>query len=174
MKERGVIMKAKKTVGLALLVGIGTIGALLASIPVPALAAGATAWNAKDMMDNAYKTGESGGSVTEIDGAVISGWVGTFTTWALGIAIAIFVLKIVLTAIDRMLFASDANGSKVMGDKTKSVLTRIPLIGAYEPDVDWKEVFIHFGKQLAIVVGAWIFVQLVVNLVMFAFGALNQ
>ncbi|RAP50740.1 MAG: hypothetical protein BZ138_06380, partial [Methanosphaera sp. rholeuAM270] len=114
----------------------------------------------------------------------ISGWVGTFTTWALGIAIAIFVLKIVLTAIDRMLFASkSASSSGGMGGKSSGgsggvtggdVLTRIPLIGAYDSAVDWKEVFIHFGKQLAIVVGAWIFVQLVVNLVMFAFGALNQ
>ncbi|RAP50742.1 MAG: hypothetical protein BZ138_06390 [Methanosphaera sp. rholeuAM270] len=163
----------KKTVGLALLVAIGVIGALLASIPVPALAAGPTAWNAKDMMDNAYKTGESGGSVTEIDGAVISGWVGTFTTWALGIAIAIFVLKIVLTAIDRMLFASAKGSDGIGGVGGGDVLTRIPLVGAYAPTVSWKEVFIHFGKQLAIVVGAWIFVQLVVNLVMFAFTALN-
>ncbi|RAP50743.1 MAG: hypothetical protein BZ138_06395 [Methanosphaera sp. rholeuAM270] len=169
------MMNVKKTVGFALLVAIGVIGALLASIPVPALAAGPTAWNAKDMMDNAYKTGESGGSVTEIDGAVISGWVGTFTTWALGIAIAVFVLKIVLTAIDRMLFASNAGGSTGLGGVSGGgVLTRIPLVGAYDKDVLWKEVFIHFGKQLALVVGAWIFVQLVVNLVMFAFDALNN
>ena len=183
-------MGFKKTIGFAGLLAVGMASAaspVLAFANTPAGGGGGgggvsgKAWTASGMMGSAYGNVGTGG-VTDFTPAMFADWISTFTTWALGLAIAAFVLKIVLTAIDRMIFSNEGGkatgqggqgqnrGAKVQGG---GILKSIPLVGAYDEELGWKEIFIHFGKQVAVVAGAWILVQLVVNVVLFAFGAIT-
>jgi len=168
-------MSIKRVIGgLALAVG-GITGAAILSNPGTALAAG-LGWNANDMI--ATTTGTTGMTATDIRQETLAGWVQNFTTWILGIAIVLFVLKVVLTAVDRLVFGNNGSGSGDRGSKSDSkngggVLCQIPLIGAYDPSMDWKNIFIHFGKNLAIVAGAWVIVQIVTGVILFVFGALT-
>lgn len=157
----------KKAIGGALLAtGIG-------AMMLPASAHASTlGWNASCMVENA--SGGTGLKGVKFTPAGLSGWVQTFTQWILGIAIVLFVLKVVFTAIDRLLFANVTDPSKNTkgGSGTSDgILQRIPLIGAYPAELAWKEVWIHFGKNLAICAGAWILVQIVVGVVLFVFDA---
>lgn len=94
--------------------------------------------------------------------------------WVLGLAVVIFVLKVVLTAVDRML-NDNRNGER-------SFLVNIPIIGAYpQPEqggygssgggYTWKRVWINFAVQLVIAIGAWLLVGLVTGLLS---GIFNQ
>lgn len=162
----------KKALGGALLAsGLASFMMLLPSH------AHALGWKAQDMI--AQTSG-----VTELDAkpitqADVAGWVNTMTVWILGLAIVFFVLKVVLTAIDRMLFQNKMDGGgkggggRGTGSAEETVLNRIPFIGAYPQDVPWKEIWIHFGKNVAIVAGAWILVNLVVNIVLWIFGSVT-
>lgn len=162
----------KKALGGALLAsGLASFMMLLPSH------AHALGWKAQDMI--AQTSG-----VTELDAkpitqADVAGWVNTMAVWILGLAIVFFVLKAVLTAIDRMLFQNKIDGGgkggggRGTGSAEETVLNRIPFIGAYPQDVPWKEIWIHFGKNVAIVAGAWILVNLVVNIVLWIFGSVT-
>lgn len=162
----------KKALGGALLAsGLASFMMLLPSH------AHALGWKAQDMI--AQTSG-----VTELDAkpitqADVAGWVSTMTVWLLGLAIVFFVLKVVLTAIDRMLFQNKMDdggkggGGRGTGSAEETVLNRIPFIGAYPQDVPWKKIWIHFGKNVAIVAGAWILVNLVVNIVLWIFGSVT-
>lgn len=161
----------KKALGGALLAsGLASFMMLLPSH------AHALGWKAQDMI--AQTSG-----VTELDAkpitqADVAGWVTTIIVWILGLAIVFFVLKVGLTAIDRMLFQNKMEGggkggSRGTGSADETVLNRIPFIGAYPQDVPWKEIWIHFGKNVGIVAGAWVLVNLVVNIVLWIFGSVT-
>lgn len=173
----------KKTIGLALLASGGLASGVVA-VPSKALALG---WDPESMV--AQTTGTTGMSAANINQQSLANWVQGFTTFLLGIAIVLFVLKVVLTAVDRMLFknniggGSGGGGSNPMartapsgggGSGSGFSLANIPIIGAYPQDTEWKDVFIHFGKNVAIVAGAWVLVQIVVGVILFVFGTITN
>ena len=161
----------KKKIGAAFL-GIAGAASMLLALPSTAMAA--IGWDPKDMINKAG--GDSGvglkaGSITQES---LANWVMGFTTFILGIAIVLFVLKVVLTAVDRMVLGNvDGSGKSTKGNGGFS-LANIPIIGAYDYNVEWKTVFIHFGKNVAIVAGAWVLVQIVVSVILFVFGTLTN
>ena len=169
-------MSIKRRIGgLALTLG-GLTGAAILSVPSTALALG---WEANQMISQT--TGTTGMTAASINQNTLATWVQNFTTWILGIAIVMFVLKVVLTAVDRLVFDSgpDKSGQtkrNLEGGKGNGggVLCQIPLIGAYDPSMAWKDIFIHFGKNLAIVAGAWVIVQIVTGVILFVFDALTK
>ena len=165
--------KIQSAIGFAALSASGVAAAVL-SMPTTAMALG---WKANDMIQNT--SGATGMNAASINKETLATWVQNFTTWILGIAIVLFVLKVVLTAVDRLVFDSGADNKKTMGQNAKGqngggILCQIPLIGAYDPTMAWKDIFIHFGKNLAIVAGAWVIVQIVTGVILFVFDALTK
>ena len=170
----------------------GVLGAMSALLPVEAFAQsggnGGIGWNPTDML-NKTNTGGGNFNATTINQQTVFNWVQTITTWVLGIAIVLFVLKVVLTAIDRMVFDPDKGGTGGGGGgggmgggggnrggrqgSGESILSRIPIIGAYDASMSWKEIWKSFAKNIAIVAGAWVLVQLIAGIVMFAFNTIT-
>jgi hypothetical protein len=167
--------KLNKTLGSLLLLSSG----LATAATIAPQYASALGWEANDMIKNT--TGATGMTAATIDQQSLAKWVTDFTTFLLGIAIVLFVLKVVLTAIDRMIFKSDIGGSD--GGKQRSgsgggsssgfSLADIPFIGAYPQGTDWKDIWKHFALQIAIVAGAWVLVQVMVGVVLFVFSSLT-
>lgn len=167
-------MSIKKMIGSALL----CCSALLA----PVLALPQTALAIEGWTPDAAIRGMAGNSVSvkKFDEQTLMNWVQTMAMWLLGIAVILFVLKVVLTAVDRLVFGNqDGNvqfggkgGGKGGGDA--GILTKIPAIGAYPADVPWKEIWIHLAKNIAIVAGAWVLVQLIVQVVLWLFGTVTK
>lgn len=144
--------------------GAITAGTLLA----PATALANNQWNPKTMLQNA---GQSAGvHVNEINTSTVTGWVNTVVSWAIGIVVAIFVLRIALTAFDRMVLANN--------NSTAHIPFAYPNPGdeRYDPnDIrgntppegwTWKRIWINFAKNIAIVAGAWLLVQIVMQIVL--------
>ena len=126
------------------------------AMPAKAFAASGT-WNPEDIIQ--------GDSLdpTQIDANVISEWVRTFTTWIVGIAIVLFVLRVVITAVDRMLF----------GDEPDSFLKKLPsVLAAYGKDKKWKDIFKTFALQLAVCACAWLIVNILAGVILWAAGSL--
>lgn len=153
------------------------LASLAMTLPQQAFALG---WGAKDMISNTTKTTEL--DAKPITQKEVADWVTSVTTWVLAIAIVLFVLKVVLTAIDRLLFqqnvATGGQGTRAAGRGSatgdeQTLLQRIPFLGAYPQTEGWKEIWIHFGKNVAIVAGAWVLVNLVVNVVLWLFDAVT-
>ena len=121
-------------------------------------------FKASDMLGNAGNQG--GFKVDNINGSSINATVTAIAGWAIGVAVALFVLRIVLTAVDRMVL-----GGQDQYGQQQSVLSGIPIVGAYPPKQQdgsgytWKDVWLNFAKQLAICVGAWFGVSLVVGVI---------
>lgn len=164
----------KKALGGALLAT--GLASFVMMLPQQAFAAGSTlGWKADEMVKNT--TGVTGMEAKAISQADVAAWVTSITTWILGLAIVFFVLKVVLTAIDRMLFqnqvGTDSKGKAVSPNSDETMLNRIPFVGAYPQNMPWKEIWIHFGKNIAIVAGAWVLVNLVVNVILWLFGVLT-
>jgi hypothetical protein len=165
--------KLNKTLGSLLLLSSG----LATAATIAPQYASALGWEANDMIKNT--TGATGMTAATIDQQSLAKWVTDFTTFLLGIAIVLFVLKVVLTAIDRMIFKSDVGGSD-SGSKQRSggsssgfSLADIPFIGAYPQGTDWKDIWKHFALQIAIVAGAWVLVQVMVGVVLFVFSSIT-
>lgn len=163
----------KKLVGSALLAS-GVCAASIAAVPQNAMALG---WEPESMV--AQTTGTTGMTAANINQQSLATWVQNFTTFLLGIAIVIFVLKIVLTAVDKMLLKGPSSGSgspspssSKGGGSNIFDLTKIPIIGAYSGE--WGDIFKHFGIQVAVVAGAWVLVQIVVGVILFVFGTLTS
>lgn len=135
--------------------------ALNGSASVSSGSSGGT-WSPTDLLD------ESGVERKDVTGASVNGVVRNIAGWALGIAISLFVLRVVLTGIDRILVGNEGG---------HSFLSSIPLVGAYPPPsadgegYPWKDVWINFAKNLAMVVGAWVIVNAVVGLVEWAMNS---
>lgn len=113
------------------------------------------------------ETNTSGASGS-MKGDSVNSAVHNIVVWILGIAIGIFVMRVVLTAVDRMLISDSPDGS---------FLTNIPLVGAYPPPsrdggYAWKDIWISFAKQLAICVGAWVIVEAILGLISWLLGTI--
>ena len=146
----------------------------MSAFMLPKAAFAAQTWGADEII--------GGDSVdpTTIDAEVISGWVKTFATWAIGIAIVIFVLRIVITAIDRMLFQKDngsgnrsqgVNGSGGGGGNSDSPLSGLPsIIRPYTGD--WKSIFKTFALQLGVCACAWLIVNILAGVVLWVANSL--
>lgn len=134
--------------------------AVMAGAPTVALAD----WTPDDMLGKAGSEGSF--DVQKVNGDTINERVTAIAGWAIGIAVALFVLRVVLTAVDRMVL-----GGEDESGRQQSVLSGIPIIGAYPPKqrdgsgYTWKDVWLNFAKQLAVCVGAWFLVGLIVGIV---------
>ena len=169
-------MKAIKTIKYV----IGSLTAVaMAGLALPAQAFAASgSWGPSDIIQ--------GDSLdpTQIDANVISEWVRTFTTWIVGIAIVLFVLRIVITAVDRMLFGDPSGGGSSGGGmqprsngggggSSDSFLRsdNMPIIiRAY--DKPWKDIFKTFALQLAVCACAWLIVNILAGVILWASSSL--
>lgn len=149
--------------------GAGTLS-LLTGIPLLAApeVALADGWTQGVLDTSAQQVGQDSAGKPTAEG--ISETVRKVSGWILGIAIVLFVLKVVLTAVDRILVGNDSQS----GYPSNSFLTRIPIVGAYplptggqggERGYTWKDIWVHFGVQIAIAISAWFLVQLSIGIV---------
>lgn len=172
-------MNVSKT--LRYLSAVGTVavgsGAPMLLVPTAALAAGGgvstnNGFKATDMLNKAANDG--GFKVDTINADSINATVTKIASWAIGVAVSLFVLRVVLTAVDRMVL-----GGQDQYGQQQSVLSGIPVVGAYPPKQNdgsgytWKDVWMNFAKQLAICVGAWFGVSLVVGVVSWMMGSVT-
>lgn len=152
-----------KTMRCAMLIASmpAAIGTALAT---PAFAAGQ--WKVNDMLTNAGK--EAGVQPTQVTAGTITEWVNTIVSWAIGIFVAFFVLRIALTAFDRMVLANSNSTAHVPGAYPNPGDERYDpndVQGAPPEGWTWKRIWINFAKNIAIVAGAWAFVQLIMGIV---------
>lgn len=95
----------------------------------------------------------------------------------LGIAIAVFVLKVVLTAADRLLIGGTVAPGPAGPPQEQSMLSQIPLIGAYPPPeptgggYTWGAIFKRFFIQVSLCVGALLITELALGILKAAFSA---
>lgn len=92
----------------------------------------------------------------------------SFITGFLGLAVIVFVLKVVLTAVDRFIFVGSSNNG--------FRLDELPLIGAYRnPERDdghdggsawtWPHIWGHFAIQVGLCAGAWVITEFLIRLI---------
>lgn len=161
------IRKITKVVTCGMYVALGTAGAAILAAPVPALAASSSQWDVSSMLNSAGK--QSGSTPVDVSANTITTWVNGIVSWAVGIAVALFVLRIALTAFDRFVLANS--------NTTWHVPLAYPNPGDERYDENdiqgntppegwtWKRIWINFGKNLGIVAGAWLLVQLVMGII---------
>lgn len=173
-------MDVKKSIGkLALAAGFG--GVLAASAFAPAAYGAPVGWSVDEMLQSS-NVGDYIGDPTNINQSTISQKVSEIITWLFGIAVVLVVLRIALTAINRLVFKnpegsrSGGMGGGMGGGREgaeDSLLQKIPLVGAYPNHVPWKNVFGEAAKNIAIVAGVWVIMQVIVGFIQFAFTALQ-
>lgn len=128
-----------------------TIGAGLPLV-LPTLAVADDRFTPESIFEAAGETGST--EFAEVNGSALNARITDLAGWLLGVAIAIFVLKVILTAIDRMLIGGDvravpidkkpgrilaANQHKPKHAKAPnlSFLEAIPIVGVYpKPDAN--------------------------------------
>lgn len=163
--------------------------AILAGLPLvaaPSVALAGGDWIDGTLDTAAQQVGQSEAGTASGSGIIEK--VTAVTSWLLGIAIVIFVLKVVLTAVDRILFDRESNITHQVGNTNyfqNSALVSIPIIGAYPPPESrpnnpyaeradkgytWKRIWINFAVQILIAVAAWFFVQIIVSLLLAIFS----
>lgn len=111
-----------------------------------------------------------------------STFVRRVATWLLGLGVSLLVLKIAITGVDRILFGE--KNAHPMVDKVGNTiyikgtpLEDIPVIGAYPIKDDkgngytWADIWLIFAKNLAMILGAWLFVQAISGIVVMVFSA---
>lgn len=149
------------------------IGAATATLmPTTALAynSGAPDWSAGTMLSNGAS--DAGVKIRNVSSGDINDWVIGISKWIAGLAVVFFVLRVVMTAVDRMVLGNiddgQQHGGGTRGPQQNSGfrLSEIPVIGAYDPSVSWKQVWLNFAKNLAIVAGAYLIVMLIMNVVL--------
>lgn len=133
--------------------------AIVASNMVPTLAlAGGPGWGSDDIIDPGVKDSFQPNSMME--------GVQTLISAACGIAMVIFVAKVVLTAIDRFIFVGPGNNSR---------LDEIPLVGAY-PNPEklgpeggsawpWRRIWFNFAVQMLLCVSVFAITSLLFSIV---------
>ena len=98
---------------------------------------------------------------------------------SLGIAIAIFVLKVVLTAIDRLLLGGTVSPGPAGPPQEQSMLSQIPLVGAYPPPepmgggYTWGLIFKRFVIQVSLCVGALLITELALGILQGVFQSID-
>lgn len=169
-------MNMKDGIKTARYLTIGTTGvSILTLLAVPA-AAWAGQYTPDAMMQNAGKSGNI--SATTITTDTVTSWVNTVLFWAIGIAVALFVLRIGLTAIDRLVLANLQTNAHVPfafpnpGDERYS---QDEFRDGHTPPEGWtwKRIWLNFAKNLAIIAGAWLIVQVVMGIILYVFGGVN-
>lgn len=160
------IKKIMKVVTCGMYVALGTAGAAILAMPMPAMAAGGQ-YSVNDMLTSAGRN--AGITPTVVNGDTVTQWVNGIVSWAIRIAVALFVLRIGLTAFDRFVLANS--------NTTMHVPFAYPNPGDErydENDVQgntppegwtWKRIWINFGKNLGICAGAWLIVQFIMGII---------
>ena len=108
-------------------------------------------WDPSDIAGNI--AGTTNMNVTGFTQATIAGWVTSVTNWLLGIVLFLIVMKIVLTAVCRML----------EDQSTKELLQGLPIIGAYS-DPTWMPILKKILFNIGVALCAWVIVQLLVQI----------
>lgn len=161
------IRKVTKVVTCGMYAALGTAGVSILATPVPAMAAVGGQYGVSEMLNNAGR--DAGVQPTVINGSTVTYWVNGIANWAVRIAVAFFVLRIVLTAIDRFVLANSNTTAHVPlsypnpGDERydeNDVKGNTPPEGW-----TWKRIWINFGKNLGILAGAWLIVQLIMGII---------
>ena len=137
---------------------------------------GGDPWSPKSLITETSTGGIKPADVNQNNAETL---VKNIASWALGIAIALFVLKVVLTAVDRLFVGGEMpqQGRPMPGKG--SFLQMIPIVGAYPPPdghgngYSWKEVFINFMVQIAICTAAWLIVQFLIGMILWFFGQIQ-
>lgn len=161
-------MNVSKT--LRYLSAVGT-AAISTGIPTVALAKG---YSPNEILESATD-GNANIDSSQFDSNQLSERVTSIATWAIGVAVVLFVLRVVLTAVDRMVL-----GGEDQYGRQQSVLSGIPMVGAYPPKQDdgsgysWKDIWLNFGKQLAICAGAWFLVNMMVQVISWLIASTMQ
>lgn len=153
---------------------VGT-AAILAGLPILAPSTALADSYSDGVFNTAHKN--SGDLTKDVSAGSMQSKVRSIAGWALGIAVSIFVLKVVLTAVDRILFDRESLETSTVGNThyfSESFLVGLPIIGAYpspehqdggETGYTWKRIWLNFMLQIAIAAGAWVIVSLLVGLV---------
>lgn len=140
----------------------------------------ATGW---DVSDEANAVGATQDAARSVQAPTISTVFGAVTNWVAGIAVAIFVLRVAMTAIDRMVLSGQHGWHAFK-------LSEIPFIGAY-PDPDdiiemdeananayaaqhghtkrqtlwtWRRIWKRFALQIGIVAGIWAIMRILLGI----------
>lgn len=167
-------MNMKNAIKTARYLTIGTAGAwTLSALVLPGVAMAADSqWSPESMMRNAGGTAGLDVNNNKITTENVTAWVNSVVSWAVGIFVAFFVLRIALTAFDRMVVANMNTTFAVPGAYPNPGDERYDKNDIQNEGATvgwtWKRIWINFAKNIAIVVGAWIIVQLIMNLVLFA------
>lgn len=136
------------------------------------------------VQEEADAVGASRSAASNVKPSTIAPIFTAVTNWVAGIAIAIFVLRVAMTAIDRLLFSGHGAGPALR-------LSEIPFIGAY-PDPDdrveaddanaaqsagrqaraksetlwtWGRIWKRFAIQLGVIAGVWVLMRVLLGVV---------
>lgn len=168
----------KNAIKTAIVVTGGAISTNMLLLPCNAMAANNNNtppdWSADKMLSDGAET--AGVSITKVDSGGANNWVVGIAKWIIGVAVVCFVLKVVMTAVDRMVLGNLDDGSQRGGSRRRGLqrdgfrLSDIPMIGAYPPDVPWKQVWLNFAKNLAIVVGVYFIIEIIMGVILWLIG----
>lgn len=165
----------KNAIKTAIVVTGGAISANMFLLPRDAMAmknhSNPPDWSAGTMLNNGAS--EAGVGIRNVDSGSANNWVVGIAKWIIGLAVVCFVLRVVMTAVDRMVLGNIDDGSQRgprFGQESGFRLSDIPMIGAYPPDVPWKQVWLNFAKNLAIVVGVYLIIELIMGVIMWLIG----
>lgn len=163
----------KNAIKTAIVVTGGAISANMFLLPCDAMAArdNNPDWSAGTMLGNGAS--EAGVGIRNVDSGSANNWVVGIAKWIIGLAVVCFVLRVVMTAVDRMVLGNIDDGQQRGprgGQESGFRLSDIPMIGAYPPEVPWKQVWLNFAKNLAIVVGVYLIIELIMGVIMWLIG----
>ena len=116
---------------------------------------------------------EAGVGIRNVDSGSANNWVVGIAKWIIGLAVVCFVLRVVMTAVDRMVLGNIDDGQQRGprgGQESGFRLSDIPMIGAYPPEISWKQVWLNFAKNLAIVVAVYLIIELIMGVIMWLIG----
>lgn len=168
---------------------LSATGASAVSLSTTTMPAYATGWN---ISDEANAIGATKSAEKYASTGVILPIIQSIANWALGLAIVIFILRVALTALDRIAFSRQ-------GTKTSFTLSEIPFVGAY-PNPDnlvlmdetnakayamthgkpkqnefwtWKRIWTRLFTQLIFATGAWMIVKILLGLLQSLLGVIG-
>lgn len=160
------IRKVTKAVTCGMYAALGTAGVSILATPVPAMAAVGGQYGVSEMLNSAGRN--AGIQPTVINGSTVTRWVNGIANWAVGIAVALFVLRIILTAIDRFVLANMNTTAHVPGSYPNPGDERYDendVKGNPPEGWTWKHIWFNFGKNLGILAGAWLIVQVIMGII---------
>lgn len=165
----------KNAIKTAIVVTGGAISANMFLLPCDAMAMKSHSnppdWSAGTMLNNGAS--KAGVWIRNVDSGSVNNWVVGIAKWIIGLAVVCFVLKVVMTAVDRMVLGNIDDGpqrGQRGGQGSGFRLSDIPMVGAYPPDASWKQVWLNFAKNLAIVVGVYLIIELIMGVIMWLIG----